>query len=91
MSASVKSVSANVMSVSMVMPWDVRIWVVSLMDTVLMSIPARRRRSTTVKPSMSSKPSARKMYAVLLIFLYLLVFCFIFNFVFYFVKIYLVF
>ena len=49
MSASVKSVSANVMSVSMVMPWDVRIWVVSLMDTVLMSIPARRRRSTTVR------------------------------------------
>ena len=73
MSASAKSVSANMASVSMVMPWDVWIRVVSLIDTVLMSIPARRRRSTTVKPSMSSNPSARKMYAFLLIFLCLLI------------------
>ena len=73
MSASAKSVSANMASVSMVMPWDVWIRVVSLIDMVLMSIPARRRRSTTVKPSMSSNPSARKMYAFLLIFLCLLI------------------
>ena len=73
MSASAKLVSANMASVSMVMPWDVWIRVVSLIDTVLMSIPARRRRSTTVKPSMSSNPSARKMYAFLLIFLCLLI------------------
>ncbi len=32
------------------------------METVVMVIPALRIRSTTVRPSMSSKPSARKMY-----------------------------
>ena len=35
---------------------------VSLIDTVLISMPARRRRSTTVRPSISSKPSEENVY-----------------------------
>ena len=46
---------------------------VSLIDTVLISMPARRRRSTTVRPSISSKPSARKMYTFFAHFGFLLI------------------
>ena len=67
MSASEKSVSRKVVSVSMVIPWAVVICLVFLIETVVIVIPALRIRSTTVKPSMSSKPSARKMYTFLLI------------------------
>ena len=38
-----------------------------LIETVFISICARRIRSTTVSPSMSSNPSARKIYTFLLI------------------------
>ena len=67
MSASEKSASQKVVSVSMVIPWAVVICLVFFIETVVIVIPALRIRSTTVKPSMSSKPSARKMYTFLLI------------------------
>lgn len=65
--ASERSASVRVVSAVTVMPCEPVTCSESVIDTVLMGMPARRSTSTTVRASTSSNPSAKKMNDVFIV------------------------